>query len=148
MDKHELAEHGIHQRDSESVKAFRAFRTYLQAPRERRSLRSVEEEGFARGSLSRWSVDHEWQARAKAFDASLAQASLESLLDGRIALVTASITDSLGDAQTLREALLKHVPGASVERLASIITSRVELDNWQGQVIGLLNRLGEHNAQA
>ena len=143
MDKHELAEHGIHQWDGESTKAFRAFRTYLQAPRERRSLRSVEEEGFARGSLSRWSVDHEWQSRAKGFDASLAQASLESLLDGRIALVTASITDSLGDAQELRKALLKHVPGASVERLASIITSRVELDNWKVEILGLLNQIRE-----
>ena len=146
MDTQELAEHGIIQRDGESAKAFRAFRTYLHAPAHRRSLRSVESEGFSRGSLSTWSVKHAWQERAREFDASLSQAGLDSLLGARVSLVVASIRDSLGDAQTLRSALLKQVPGASVEKLSAIIASRIELDNWSVQILSMLNTISENRA--
>ena len=143
MDKAFFEQHQVVQVEGETDLAFRAFRTYLQSPPGRRSLRSLEQEGFKWGSVGTWSRQHRWQERAKAFDMSVSAEGLDMLLNARQSLVVASIRDSLGDAQMLREEVLKQVPGASAERLASLITSRIEIDSWQGQVIGMLNALGE-----
>ena len=147
MDKHFFEQHQVVQLEGETDLAFRAFRTYLQSPPGRRSLRSLEAEGFKWGSVGTWSRQHRWQERAKAFDASVSAEGLDMLLSARGSLVVQSIRDSLSDYQTLREEVLVGVPGASVERLATLISSRIELDTWQAQVIGLLNALGERNAQ-
>ena len=146
MDKQFFEQHGVTQREGESELAFRAFRAYLQMPPERRSLRKVEAEGFAWGSVSTWSGKHRWRERAKEFDASVSAEGLDSLLNARQSLVVASIRDSLSYYQTLREEVLVGVSGASAERLATLISSRIELDAWQLQVISLLNALGERNA--
>lgn len=146
MDKQFFEQHGVMQLAGESEKAFRAFRTYLQSPPERRSLRKLETEGFAWGSVSTWNSKHRWRERAKDFDASVSAEGLDSLLNARGRLVVRSIEASLLDQQTLREELLKGVPGASAEKLSTLISSRIELDSWQIQILGMLNTLGERNA--
>ena len=65
------------------------------------------------------------------------------LLNARQSLVVRSIEESLGDAQTLREEVLKQVPGASAEKLATLITSRIDLDNWQVQILSMLRAIEE-----
>ena len=143
MDKAFFEQHQVVQVEGETDLAFRAFRTYLQSPPGRRSLRSLESEGFKWGSVGTWSRQHRWQERAKAFDMSVSAEGLDMLLNARQSLVVRSIEESLGDAQTLREEVLKQVPGASAEKLATLITSRIDLDNWQVQILSMLRAIEE-----
>ena len=131
--------------ETETPKAFRAFRTYLQSPPERRSLRNLIEEDFAWGSLSRWSQEHAWQSRAVAFDTSVASAGLDRLLGARESIFVAAMEGSFADAAQIRAEFMKHVPGALPERLVTIQEGCIENDVWIHKLSALLRQLGERD---
>ena len=149
MDRHFFESHGVRRLDDESEKAYRAFRTYLQSPPRKRSLRSLEAEGFSWGSLSRWSSVHRWQERARAFDAVMAEEGLAELLSQRKGLVVAALSDSLEDASKLRKKIMRAASKQSrPDALAHLVSSRVEVDSWLAQVLGTVNILGERNGES
>ena len=143
MDTHFFEEHGIVRREGESVKAFRAFRAYLQMPPERRSIRRLESEGYALSSLFRWSAQHGWQLRARAFDASVARAGLDALLGMRPALVVSSLQRSIENSLAIQEELSKWIKGASPVRLRELGENLMKIDAWQAQILGVLAAVEE-----
>ena len=148
MDKQFFESHGVVQVEGESAKAFLAFRQYLQMPPERRSLRKLVQDGYKFGTLSKWSSQFGWQERAVEFDASVSSAGLDQLLGARVSLVVQAVQGSLEDADVLRDEVMRHVPGASVEKLASLVNSRAAVEAWRLEIVGVLNQIGERNAQA
>lgn len=143
MDRLFFESHGVSQREGESELAFRAFRAYLQTPLKERSLRKLEGEGYAWGSLSRWSSEHAWQERAREFDRVMAEEGLSLLLAQRKGLVVAALTESLEDATVLRERVMHAAQrGKSPADISTLVTSRVELDAWMAQILGTVNILG------
>ena len=147
MDKTFFEQHGVVPLEGETEKAFRAFRAYLQSPPERRSLRKLESEGFAWGSISTWNSKHEWQSRAKAFDVSVSSAGLDQLLGARVSLLVGAVQGSLEDVELLRDEVMRQVPGASAEKLGSLVSSRVAVESWRLEIVALLNQIGERHAK-
>ena len=148
MDRHFFESHGVVQLDGETEKAFRAFRTYLQAPPRERSLRNCEAEGFAERSVSRWNSRFKWQERARAFDAIMADEGFSELIAQRKGLIVASLNDSLEDAAVLRDKIMRSArrTAKSLE-VSQLVTARVEVDMWISQIVGTLNRLGERHGE-
>ena len=148
MDRHFFEAHGVVQLDGETEKAFRAFRTYLQSPPRERSQRKCVEEGFAKGTVQRWSSQHKWQERARAFDAVMAEEAFSELIAQRKGLIVASLNDSLEDAAVLRAKIMHAAERTSKSlEVSQLVTARVEVDLWMAQIVGTVNRLGEPHAE-
>lgn len=56
-----------HRRDHETIRAYNTFRTYLELPR-RSILAAATETGHPKATVTKWSVQHRWVARALAYD--------------------------------------------------------------------------------
>ena len=148
MDREFFEQHGIVQLDGETELAYRALRQYLQMPSHVRSLSKLAEDGFAHGSVTKWSARHDWQSRAQAFDASVVEDGLTNLLTRRQSLVLDAIERSLEDASLLRQSVMRMVQSArEADKLGSLVSSRVEVDMWITQILGLLNELEARNAE-
>ena len=142
MDREFLEEYGIVQGEDETELAFRAFRAYLQSPAERRSLRNMVDDDWSFGSLSAWSARYDWQARAKKLDTALAEDGLNQLLGVRQGLIVKAILDSIDDSQRLREIVMRQASMAGSDHIASLVSSRIEIDAWRVQIQELLTELG------
>lgn len=69
---------------------------------------------------------------------------LDALLQQQIPLIVKSLTAALTDGETLRTEVMARLTCARTEqRLATLISSRIELDAWQSEVQSLLHTIGE-----
>lgn len=70
------------QQPDESPEAFEAFRVYRDLGEARSHLKVCDEIGKARSLISRWSADHDWVARAAAWDFRTDKERQRANLDG------------------------------------------------------------------
>lgn len=71
-------------------------------------------------------------------------AQLDALLQQQIPLIVQSLESALTDGEILRAEVMGRLHCARTEqRLATLISSRIELDAWQNEVQTLLHTIGE-----
>lgn len=89
-------QHPWTRRDNESTPAYEAFRSYM---RLRNVTLVAEDLGKARSLLSKWSAQHKWVERMRAYDSFMAETQVESIADefAKVRNKHMAITDKLLD---------------------------------------------------
>lgn len=115
-------------RDTESNPAYEAFRTYLQI---RSNAKTAQALGKSKTLIDKWSSEHGWVERVKAYDVYLAEAE------------TDAATDWISNARSETQALADKLRGLLSSRLDDCIKAKQDPTVRWSQAAGVLLKMQE-----
>lgn len=151
IDRAEMLACGVEQRAGESDKAFEAFLQFLSLYPVGRSVEKLSGCGQTRAQVSEWKCKHDWNARAVNYDKISGERGLARLVGSRHRIAVEALRASVEDASILRDELMLRLARCkrpTVAELATLISARIQIDVWRGQLFECLNAMDNTDATA